>query len=80
MVRRIKRRQNHLVRNKLAQSFSKKRKNTFWSVVKGLAEVYKPTCAPIVDGISGGNNMWASKLSNLLNTHSPLPEIHSTHL
>ena len=74
MIRRIKRRQNHLVRNKLAQSFSKKRKNNFWSVVKGLAKSHKPTCAPIVDGISGGNNianMWASKLSNLLNTHSP---------
>ena len=73
-VRRIKRRQNHLVRNKLAQSFSKKRKNNFWSVVKGLAKSHKPTCGPIVDGISGGNdiaNMWASKLSNLLNTHGP---------
>ena len=39
-----------------------------------MVRAHKPTCAPIVDGISGGNNianMWASKLSNLLNTHSP---------
>ena len=40
-VHRIKRRQNHLVRNKLSQSFSKKRKSNFWSVVKGLTKVHK---------------------------------------
>ena len=57
MVRRIKRRQNHLVRNKLSQSFSKKRKSNFCSVVKGLAKSHKSTCAPIVDGINGGDNI-----------------------
>ena len=59
-VRRNKRRQNHVVRNKLSQSFSKKRKSNFWSVVKGLAKSHKSTCALIVDGISGGDNI-ASK-------------------
>ena len=39
---------------------SKKRKSNFWSVVKGLAKSHKSTCAPIVDGISGGDNI-ASK-------------------
>ena len=53
-VSRIKRRQNHLVRNKLTQSFTKKRKNNFWSVVKGLAKSHKPTCAIVDSGGSRG--------------------------
>ena len=71
-VRRLKRRQQYLVRDKLAKSFASKKKDTFWSEVKRLKSAKNSSCSPVVDGISGAMNianLFSSKFKNLLNKH-----------
>ena len=55
--------------DKLAHAFADKRKNGFWSKVRQL----NSSSVSIVDGVSGSSNIanfMASKLQDLLNTHS----------
>ena len=71
-VRRIKRRRQQLLRDKLAFSFARKRKDKFWSDIKRLNRSGDSLLAPVVDG-SGGRNIastFASKFTSLLNKHS----------
>ena len=73
-VRRLKRKQQHLLRNKLARSFSSRRNNKFWSKVRQLNRSSTSSSSSIVDGVSGARNianLMASKFRSLLNTHSP---------
>ena len=69
-------RHRHLVRSKLASTFSNKRSNNFWSVVHSLNKSRsKNNRVPIVDSVSGKSdiaNLFASKLSSRLNTHPGL--------
>ena len=71
-VRRLKRRQNQLSRDKLAKSFTKRKKTGFWSAVKRLK--HKSTSqVPVVDGCADPSeiaDIFASNMSGLLNTHS----------
>ena len=82
-MRRRKRRHRHLVRSKLASTFSNKRSNNFWSVVHSLNKSRsKNNRVPIVDSVSGESdiaNLFASKLSSRLNTHPGLSadDLHS---
>ena len=72
-VRQLKRMQHHLVREKLAKSFSEKKKTGFWSAVKKLKRLPRSRTS-VVDGISDPSeivNIFASNIHNLLNTHSP---------
>ena len=71
-VRHLKRRQQYLLRDRLACSFAMKKKDRFWSAVK---KVNKPNASlsSIVDGVSGTDNitnLFASKFGALLNKHS----------
>ena len=56
-VRRIKRRRQQLLQNKLAFSFARKRKDKFWSDIKRLNRSGDSLLAPVVDGSSGGRNI-----------------------
>ena len=61
-VRRIKRRKDYLVREKLAKSFSERRKTGFWSAVKKLRHQSKFRVS-IVDGVTAPSdraNLFAS--------------------
>jgi hypothetical protein len=73
-VRCLKRRQQYLLRSKLANTFCGKTSRNFWSVVSSLCKSKsKINPVPVVDGVSGVNNianLMASKLRSLLNTHS----------
>ena len=72
-VRRIKRRRQQLLRDKLAFSFARKRKDKLWSDIKRLNRSGDSLLAPVVDGSSGGRNItstFASKFTSLLNKHS----------
>ena len=72
-VRRLKRRQRFLLQEKLAHSFSRKRKDRIWSDIRCLNNSSTPCSAPVLDGISGSRNianMLASKFGGLLNKHS----------
>ena len=58
--------------DKLAHAFADKRKNGFWSKVRQLNRSSLSSVS-IVDGVSGSSNIanfMASKLQDLLNTHS----------
>ena len=71
-VCRIKRRKDYLVREKLAKSFSERRKTCFWSAVKKLRHqsIFRVS---IVDGVTAPSdlaNLFASNLSSLLNSNS----------
>ena len=71
-VRRLKRRQNQVTRDKLAKSFTKRKKTGFWSAIKQLK--HKSTSqVPVVDGCADPSeiaDIFASNMSGLLNTHS----------
>ena len=71
-VRHLKRRQRHIMGDKLVHAFADKRKNGFWSKVRQLNRSSLSSVS-IVDGVSGSSNIanfMASKLQDLLNTHS----------
>ena len=76
-VRRLIRRQNHLLQKKLATSFARKNKSSFWSDIRKLNSS-SPSRPPVIDGVLGSKNiadLFASNLKNTLNTHSPSPHI-----
>ena len=71
-VRRLTRRQKFLLQKKLARSFSKKNKNSFWADVKRMKSTSTST-APIVDNMHDCGdiaNVFASNYKTILNTHS----------
>ena len=71
------RRQNHLLQKKLATSFARKNKSSFWSDIRKLNSS-SPSRPPVIDGVLGSKNiadLFASNLKNTLNTHSPSPHI-----
>ena len=75
-VRRLKRRHHFILREKLAKSFARKRKDDFWSEVKRLNKSPCSSYAPVVDGNNDCKDiaaLFASNFSNLLNRHSSLP-------
>ena len=45
------------------------KKDRFWSEVKRLKSAKNASCSPMVDGISGGMNLFSSTFKNLLNKH-----------
>ena len=64
--------QNSLLQKKLANSFVKKKKASFWSDVRKLNNS-SSSSAPVIDGIADSRNIanvFASKLESILNTHS----------
>ena len=66
--------QHHLLRKKLAKSFAARKKIGFWSVVRRLNGP-PSSRVPVVDNVSDPfeiANLFATNISNLLNTHSPL--------
>ena len=79
-VRRLKHRHQHLLKSKRARTFSGKRCRDFWSVVRSLNRSRNRNYrVPIVDGVCGENgiaNLFASKLSSRLNTHSGLSALN----
>ena len=71
-VRRLKRKKDSLLRQRIASSFSSRRKDQFRREVRRLNHVRKPI-APYVDGISGAQNianMFSSRFKCLFNKHS----------
>jgi hypothetical protein len=67
------RRQEYRLRSRLAHSFAKNRRETFWSDIKRLNNSRTPQSSPVVDGLCGSSNIangFASKFSTLLNKHS----------
>ena len=71
-VRRLKRRKDFLVREKLARAFAARKKYKFWSEVRRLNHV-KKSCAPSIDGTSNIQqiaDLFSSKFAGILNKHS----------
>ena len=71
-VRRLVRRQNSLIKKKLAASYSLKKKSSFWTNVKKL-QSSSTSLPPLIDGIAGNNsiaNLFASNLGHTLNSNS----------
>ena len=71
-VRRIKRRHQYLICDRLAHSFTK-RKDSFWLDVKRINKSNAPRFSPVVDGVNDDSNIanaFASKFSAVLNKHS----------
>ena len=71
-VRCIKRRRQYLIRDRLAHSFTKRKKDSFWLDVKSIKS-NAPHFSPVVDGANGDTNIanaFASKFSAMLNKHS----------
>ena len=72
-IRRLKRRKQFLLRDRLARSFARKKKDSFWSDIKRLNNPGVAQCSPVVDSVSGTTNIaniFASKFGALLNKHS----------
>ena len=72
-VRRIKRRRQYLIRDRLAHSFTKRKKDSLWLDVKSINKSNASRFSPVVDGVNGDTNIanaFASKFSAVLNKHS----------
>ena len=72
-VCRLKRRQRFLLNKKLACSFSRKRKDRFWSDIRRLNNSSTSCFVSVLDGISGRRNnanMLVSKFGGRLNKNS----------
>ena len=62
-----------MLQNKLAKSFARNKKLSFWSDVRKLKNSSHPV-SPVVDGVAGSKNIanvFASKIESILNYHSP---------
>ena len=72
-VRRLIRKQQHLLRQKLARSFSSKKPRDFWATVRSVnGSKCNSNHVPVVDGVCGDDNianLFASKLHSRLNMH-----------
>ena len=74
-VRRLKRRKDFLIREKLARAFAARKKHKFWSDIRRLNHV-KKSCAPSIDGTSNIQqiaDLFSSKFAGILNKHSSSP-------
>ena len=71
-VRRLLRNQQHLLRCKLARSFTSRKKHGFWSAVNKCNSIRQ---VPIVDGVCGDSEIAATKLKTQLNSHSALHHV-----
>ena len=71
-VRRLKRKQNCLLQEKLAGLSARKKMRDFWFQIRKLNVTRSPS-SPVVDGLSdskGIADLFASKFADVLNTHS----------
>ena len=64
-----------MLQKKLAKSFARNKKSSFWSDVRKLKNSSHPV-SPVVDGVAGSKNVFASKIESILNSH--LPSSHSS--
>ena len=71
-VRRLKRRKDFLICEKLARAFAARKKNKFWSEVRRLNHVNK-SCAPSIDGTSNIQQIADFVSSKLAGIHSSSP-------
>ena len=72
-VRRIKHRRQYLIRDRLAHSVTKRKKDSLLFDVKSINKSNAPRFFPVVDGVNGDTNIanaFASKFSAVLNKHS----------
>ena len=71
-VRRLKRRQLHIRRRKMAEAFASHNSRNFWSEVKKVNKKSKgQVCVSSIDGVSGDlsiSNLWATKLHDLFSS------------
>ena len=56
-VRCIKSRLQYLIRDRLAHSFTKRKKDSFWLDVKSINKSNAPRFSPVVDGVNGDTNI-----------------------
>ena len=71
-VHRIKHRRQYLIRDRIAHSFAKRKKDSFWLDVKSINK-FNTRFFPVVYGVNGDTiiaNAFASKFSAVLNKHS----------
>ena len=72
-VRRLKRREKHIRRKKLADALSSRDSNAFWSQVRQINSNKSPSSSPVVDSVCGADNtsnLFSAKLQSLLNCRS----------
>ena len=71
-VPRLKRRQLHIRRRKMAEAFASHNSRNFWSEVKKVNKKSKgQVCVSSIDGVSGDlsiSNLWATKLRDLFSS------------
>ena len=63
-IRRLKRRKQFLLCDRLARYFARKKKDSFWSDVKRLNNPGVAQCSPVVDSVSGTKNIEFGALLN----------------
>ena len=69
-TRRLKCKQQFIIRHKLASSLSRKNYGNFWSIVKIFNSPRSRHRVPTIDGVSGDNNIMGLKFEKILNAHS----------
>jgi len=70
-VHRVRRRQEHLKQMKLAEALLKDPTHNFWTKVHSFAGSRKPLMVPVVDGVSGQDNisdLWCNNFKQLYNS------------
>ena len=70
-VRRLRRREEFIRREKMAATLASSNSKSFWQQVHHVNKSNKPPPASFVDGVSGSNHisqLFSSKLENLLNS------------
>ena len=70
-VRRLRRRKDHVIRDKFPRSFAQGKGSQFWRTVKQFNRV-NCSSSPVIDGVSENSsicNIFSSKYENLLNKH-----------
>ena len=75
-VRRLKRRDKHIRRNKLATALSAKNSKRFWAQVRQISSNKSSPSSPVVDSVCGASNIkniFSAKLEALLNSRSTTP-------
>ena len=67
----MRRRQEHLKQMKLAEALLKDPTHNFWTKVHSFAGSSKPLMVPVVDGVSGQDNisdLWCNNFKQLYNS------------
>lgn len=70
-VRRVRRRQEHLKRTRLAEALLNDPNRKFWSEVRRFSGNNKLATAPVIDGVSGPENianLWSNNFKRIYNT------------